>query len=72
MSEFNFGGHRGHLPARADKIAKRHGAWHTNYTEPRGEKRGWFSCPNRGAPFDVKTARAVIADLNAEMPGWCD
>lgn len=55
MSEYFFGVHRGHLTARADRIAARHGTCHTNYTEPRGIRRGWFSCPNRGSPFDGAT-----------------
>lgn len=63
MSEYFFGLHRGHLTSKADQIARRHGADHTNYTEPNGEKRGWFSGPNRGEPFDRQLARAVIADI---------
>jgi hypothetical protein len=35
MSEYMFGLHQGHLTAKADQIAERHGAWHVNYTEPR-------------------------------------
>lgn len=53
----------GHLPQRANKIARRHGAVLVNYTEPRGEKRHWFEAPNLGAPFDGATARAVADDL---------
>lgn len=64
MSEYFFGLHAGHLTARADKIAKRHGAWHVNYTDPgTGQRRGWFGCHNRGAPFDGATARAVMTDI---------
>jgi|SRR3990170_43087 len=55
----------GHLPARADKIARKHGARLVNYTEPRGEKRHWFAGPNLGEPHDSTMARAVIADLRA-------
>lgn len=65
MSEHFFGVHQGHLTTKADQIAKRHGAVHINYTEPRGEKRGWFACPNRGHPFDQEVARAVLADIEA-------
>lgn len=65
MSEYFFGVHAGHLTAQADKIAKRHGAWHVNYTEPRGPRRGWFGCPNRGHPFDLAVAKAVFADIDA-------
>ncbi len=66
MSEYFFGLHSGHLTAKADKIARRHGAWHDNYVEPgRGDKRGWFACPNRGSPFDQAIADAVMADIDA-------
>jgi len=65
MSEHFFGLHTGHMNRKADQIAKKHGAWHVNYTEPRGEKRGWFACPNRGNPFDAQVARAVLADIEA-------
>lgn len=65
MSEYMFGLHSGHLTAKADKIAERHGAWHVNHTEPRGERRGWFACPNRGRPFDQAIADAVWADIEA-------
>lgn len=69
MSEYFFGLHGGHLTAKADKIAKKHGAWHVNHEEFRGpgqvEKRGWFACPNRGNPFDERTANAVMADIEA-------
>lgn len=64
MSEHFFGLHTGHLKARADKIAETHGAWHVNFTEPNGEKRGWFACPNRGSPFDQATACAVMAAID--------
>ena len=65
MSEYFFGLHSGHLTAKADQIAKRHGAGHINFTEPRGEKRGWFACPNRGSPFDQRTAELVMAAIDA-------
>lgn len=65
MGEHMFGVHSGHLTAKADLIAKRHGAWHVNYTEPRGRRRGWFACPNRGSPFDQAVANAVWDDIDA-------
>ena len=65
MSEHIFGLHKGHLRSKADEIAKRHGAWHINFTEPRGEKRGWFACPNRGTAFDQATANDVLAAIDA-------
>ena len=65
MGEYMFGLHSGHLTAKAEQIAKKHDAWHTNYTEPNGRKRGWFSCKNLGSPFDQATARAVLDDIEA-------
>lgn len=65
MGEHHFGLGSGHLPQKADKIAQKHGACLTNYTEPRGRRRHWFSCDNRGEPCDSETARAVIAALDA-------
>ncbi len=64
MSEYMFGLHYGHYPKRADKIARKYGAVHVNYTEPNGQKRGWFAGPNRGTPFDQRMADAVFADLD--------
>jgi hypothetical protein len=64
VSEYLFGLHNGHLTAAADRIAGRHGAWHVNYTEPCGERRGWFACPNRGPSFYQMIARAVMADID--------
>lgn len=65
MSEHMFGTYRGHLSVtliknvedkfKVDRVSV------INFTEPRGEKRGWFSCRNRGEPFDSKTAREVMA-----------
>ena len=68
MSEYFFGLHSGHLTNRADKIARQVGGrdcGHVNYTEPRGEKRGWFYGPNQGAPFDSDLARDVMAAIDA-------
>jgi hypothetical protein len=65
MSEFQFGLHSGHLVAKAQRIAARHGADHVNYTEPSGRKRGWFAGPNRGSPFDGWLARDVLAEIEA-------
>ena len=69
VSEYLFGVHYGHLTAPADQIAGRHGAWHVNYTDPHGQRRGWFACPNRGAQFDQAIARAVMADI--DLPIEC-
>lgn len=65
MTEYFFGLHQGHLPELADEIAEKHGAWHVNFTEPDGRQRGWFACPNRGAPFDQQVADAVLAEIEA-------
>lgn len=66
MSEFFFGCHSGHLNARADKIAQRHGASHHNHIEPgTGIRRGWFACDNRGWLHDEPVMKAVMADIDA-------
>ena len=65
MSEYMFGVGSGHLSRRAAAAAKRHGAELVNYTEPRGEKRHWFSAPNRGEPFDSRLGREVMAAVEA-------
>ena len=62
MSEYLFGLHCGHLSAAADQIAERNGARHVNHTEPRGERCGWFACPNRESQFAV--ANAVMSDID--------
>lgn len=64
MGDYFFGLHSGHLTAKADRIARKHNAYHVNYTEPRGERRGWFGCQNLGNPFDQNRARAVMADID--------
>jgi hypothetical protein len=63
MSEHYFGLYQGHLTAR---LVKRVEAMFShvsvvNYTEPRGEKRGWFAGPNRGDPYDRIMAESVLA-----------
>jgi len=65
MSEHFFGLHQGHYRDEANAIAEKHDAWHVNYTEPNGERRGWFACHNHGAPFDAATAKAVLQDIAA-------
>jgi len=62
MSEHMFGLYRGHLTARLVKRVETKFPMVsvTNYTEPRGEKRGWFSGPNRGNPFDRAMAAEVM------------
>lgn len=64
MSEYFFGLHDGHLTAKAQTIARYYGADHINYTEPgTGRRRGWFACPNRGAPFDQAVQREVMVHI---------
>ncbi len=55
--------HYGHLNRVADRIAKRHGCCHINYSDPTGTRRGWFAGPNFGSPFDDAMAAAVKADI---------
>ena len=61
MSEFLFGLHFGHLNNKANRLAGKHGA----YTEPHGQKRGWFICPNRCSPHDLEIAKTVLAGIEA-------
>jgi hypothetical protein len=63
MSEHHFGLYRGHLSARLiQRIEKKFPEVSVvNYTEPRGEKRGWFSGPNRGSPFDRAMSSEVLS-----------
>lgn len=74
MSEFHFGFGRGRIKARErrkiDAIAARHGASFVNPDLPGDGWSYWFSCPNRGEPFDRDTAHAVDADL--ERAGLTD
>lgn len=63
MSAYIFGSGPGHLPRAAAAIARKHDAQLVNYTEPRGEKRHWFTAKNLGHPFDANTASAVLSEL---------
>jgi hypothetical protein len=65
MGEYFFGLHVGHMTAAADRIAARHGCAHVNFTEPRGERRGWFTCENFGSPFNEDRASGVLAEIKA-------
>ena len=65
--EHLFGLHEGHLGPEADRIAEKHEATHTNHVEPGGLKRGWFSCDNRGEPFNSQTANAVMNEINKRL-----
>lgn len=63
MKDHLFGVGRGHLPQKADTIARQHGARLVNYTEPNGARRHWFACESKGSPFDTNTARETVAAL---------
>ncbi len=64
MGVFLFGCHAGHLGAKADRIAHKHGAEHVNHTEPHGRRCGWFEAPNRGEPFNGARANGVWRDID--------
>lgn len=50
----------------ADKIARKHGADYAGNPKIPGEGyKYWFECASRGHPFDERTARAVMTDLEA-------
>ncbi len=75
MSEFMFLVGKGHLGKRADQIARKHGAYLVNYTDPGcgcgygcasdcpERRQHWFATDNLGEPFNSATARAVESDL---------
>lgn len=77
MSEYLFGQGAGHLPQKAARISKQHGATLVNYTDPgcscgygcsrgcKANRRHWFAAPNRGNPFDQRTEAAVREALSA-------
>lgn len=52
---------------RRQAIAARHGCeWTEIYDKSGGWWKSWFSCPNRGEPFDSQTADAVMRDVKEE------
>jgi hypothetical protein len=63
MCHYMFGAGNGHLPKKAEAIAKKHGGRLVNHTEPNGRKCHWFATRNLGQPHDGQVAIAVIADL---------
>lgn len=71
MSEFSFCPYTGHLSARLIKrVEKKFPEVSViNYTEPRGEKRGWCSGPNLGHPFDGALAKSVVEFLRTAAKG---
>ncbi|HZN64408.1 MAG TPA: hypothetical protein VFB66_03850 [Tepidisphaeraceae bacterium] len=66
MGQYHFGTGQGRVSKaeakRVDRIARKHGADFTSVRLPEGY-RYWFSCANRGAPFDGDTARAVLTEV---------
>jgi len=62
---YHFGLGAGWLPARADEIAKRHGAVLVNTQQPNRDKRHYFAAPNKGGPHNKRVSEAVMADLRA-------
>lgn len=53
---------------KIDKAAQKHGASFITFTDPgTKESRFWFTCPNKGQPFDNETAKAVLAEVNAYL-----
>lgn len=71
MGEHQFGvcRDRGRIKAkvggRIDRIARKHGAGFTWALLPGMGSTSWFSCPNRGEPFDSATEREVWSALEA-------
>ena len=68
MGEYMFGVGAGcvsdDLEEQIDAIAREHGASFINARLPDGD-RHWFTCENRGAPFDSQTADAVMDGLRS-------
>lgn len=54
-----------------DKIAEANDAeWSGVVSLPGNSLIGWFSCPNRGRPFDDAIQRAVSVDVHASGYAW--
>jgi hypothetical protein len=72
--EHTFGLFRGHLSAGlVEAVERRYPRVRVvNYTEPRGERRGWFAGPNRGEPFDRNMATEVMAFARSSATGRAD
>jgi len=54
-----------HVAEAVDAVAARHDAHLCRHDDPATGWRYWLACDNRGAPFDGRTARAVVDDLDA-------
>jgi hypothetical protein len=59
---------------RRDKVARKHGGAYTEVNRRagsalginHGQYQGWFAIPNRGNPFDQRTAAAINDELAAQ------
>jgi hypothetical protein len=57
--------------SRANRIAKRHGAWLVCATLPGTGWQAWFCSRNYGEPSNTRTRDAVMADIReAGLKGW--
>jgi len=64
MAQFKFGFGPGHLPEKANEIAKEYCRRLVNYTDPdTGERHHWFTGPELGFPFDKDMAKRVLKAL---------
>ena len=56
--------HAGHLLAKADKIAQRHGGRHVNINDC-GRARGWFEVPSTGRQIDQYRMAEITKAIEA-------
>lgn len=53
---------------RRHAIAERHGCeWTEIWDKASACWKSWFSCPNRGEPFDSQTADAVMREVSEKV-----
>jgi hypothetical protein len=69
MSEYIFGVTNGKITKaegrRRDKIARQHGGTFIGPVSiPGNSATGWFAIPNKGEPFNGRTANAIMAACN--------
>lgn len=64
MSKTYFDVHGGHLHARANAIAERHGGAHVNIIDA-GRRRGWFEVPSCGDFIDKQRIALIRRDIAA-------
>lgn len=67
MAEYLFGVTHAKLTkrevSRRDKVARKYGFCFVYGEFPGEGMKGWFAGPNRGCPFDERTASAISRDL---------